>query len=324
MKLLYDRTSGARVSDELSVKDMRLLVLENDSIRVSLIPEKGSDVVEFLDKRTDTDFLWRTPNGIRSVKTEPNLHGHAQHFNAYYEGGWQELFPHGSAPLEVRGAPLPVHGEVQCLPWKYAILTDTPEEVRVKLRVRTVLTPFLVEKTLTLGASDPWVRFDERATNLGTDTFEVMWGHHPAFGEPFLSGDCTIELPKGKPVDGDLSMCAIPARDAGASGNMWYLTDFTEGHYGIHNARRKVGFGMKWDASFFPVIWIWQGYGGGGGGPHYGREYACAIEPFTSLPEAHYDIAGRLPVKPGETLETSFYAFSYTGALAQTLRKLAL
>jgi hypothetical protein len=214
-----------------------------------------------------------------------------------------------------------MHGEVQSLPWKYAIVKDESDEVRLKLWVRTVLTPFLLEKTLTITGSDPWVRFDERATNLGTDTFDIMWGHHPAFGEPFLSGDCTIEFPKGTPLDGDLTMCRIPARGTGAPGNMWYLTRFKEGWYGISNAKRKVGFGMKWDARFFPVIWVWQGYGGGGW-PHYGREYACAIEPFTTLPKPHYDIQGRVPMKPGQVLETSFFAFSYRGKLAETLGKL--
>jgi hypothetical protein len=323
MKLLYDRSEGARVSDDLRVKDMRLVVIENDSIRVSVLVDKGSDIVEFLDKRTDTDFLWRTPNGIRSVRSEPNLLGPEEHFNAFYEGGWQELFPHGSSPMKVSGATMPTHGEVQSLPWKYAVLADSAEEVRVKFSVRTVLTPFLLEKTLTMNASDPWVRFDERVVNVGRGTFEVMWGHHPAFGEPFLSGDCAIELPKGRVVDGSLDMCRIPPRDSHPKDNMWYLTDFTDGFYGIRSASRDAGFGMKWDASVFPVIWIWQGYGRDTDFPHFGREYACAIEPFTSFPASHYDIRGRVPVKPGGTIETSFHAFAYRGKLTDTLCRLA-
>ncbi|HUU43740.1 MAG TPA: DUF4432 family protein [Planctomycetota bacterium] len=318
MKLAYSRTSGARVTDEMSFRDMRLLTLENERIRVTLNLDKGSDVVEFLDKRTDTDFMWKTPNGMRSPKSEPNSLGPLEAFNAYYEGGWQELFPHGSSPLEVHGVTLPRHGEVQALPWKHAIVKDTADEVQVKLWVRTVLSPFLVEKTLTINATDPWVRFDERATNLGTSEFTVMWGHHPAFGEPFLSGDCTIELPEGRVVSGDLSMCRIPPRDVKPSGNMWYLTDFDAGWYGIRNAKRDAGFGMKWDATFFPVIWIWQGYNDG----NFGRTYACAIEPFTSFAEANYKIRGRVPVSGGATLATSFHAFSYTGKLAETLAKL--
>lgn len=315
MKLLFNRCEGARVSDDLKVKDMRLVVMENDRVRVSVLVDKGADIVEFVDRRTGTDFLWRTPNGIRSPKSDPNFLANNEFFNAYYEGGWQELFPHGSSPLEVHGVTLPRHGEVQALPWKYAILKDTAEEVQVKFSVRTVLSPFLLEKTLTMNASDPWVRFDERATNLGASDFDIMWGHHPAFGEPFLSGDCAIELPKGRVVNGNLSMCKIPPRGT-KGGNMWYLTDFTEGWYGIHNAKLKTGFGMKWDAKFFPVMWIWQGYGDG----NFGRTYACAIEPFTSFSEKNYNIRGRVTVKAGATLDTSFHAFAYDGKLKDTLK----
>ena len=322
MKLAYSRISGARVTDDIFIKDMRLLCLENERIRVSLLVDKGSDVVEFLDKKADTDVLWKTANGIRSVKTEPAFLGNAWNFRSYYEGAWQELFPHGSGPDKFHGAELPMHGEVASLPWKYAILKDTPDEVVVKLWVRTVQSPFLLEKTLTINATDPWVRFDERATNLGTGTFEILWGHHPAFGPPFLSPDCAIEFPKGRFVDGDESCRKILPH--GSPGKMCYLTDFDDGWYGIHNRKTDVGFGMKWDADVFRVIWIWQCFGSNEGWPSFGHDYVCALEPVSSFGEDHYDIKGRVPMKGGDTLETSFYAFSYTGELADTLEKLKL
>jgi hypothetical protein len=78
---------------------------------------------------------------------------------------------------------------------------------------------------------------------------------------------------------------------------------------------------MKWDARFFPVIWIWQGFGSPGY-PHWGRAYACAIEPFTSFPEAHYDLVGRLPVEPGQVLETTFWAFAYEGKVKGMLGRM--
>jgi hypothetical protein len=170
---------------------------------------------------------------------------------------------------------------------------------------------------MTLNASDPWVRFDERATNTGTSDFDIMWGHHPAFGEPFLSGDCAIRLPKGRVVDGDLSMCKINPKGK-KGGNMWFLTDFAEAYYGIYNGRSKVGFGMKWDAAVFPVIWIWQGYGDS----NFGRNYACAIEPFTSFAKNHYDLRGRVTMKAGASLVTSVHAFAYSGKLKDALKQI--
>ncbi len=79
---------------------------------------------------------------------------------------------------------------------------------------------------------------------------------------------------------------------------------------------------MKWDAKVFPVMWIWQSYGSGNGFPFHGRQYVCAIEPFSSFGENHYDIHGRVPMAEGETKETTFYAFSYDGDIAQTLSQL--
>jgi len=321
MKLAYNRVTGARVTDDLSIRGMKLLCLENEAIRVTLLMDKGADVVEFLDKKKDTDFLWKTANGIRSIRTEPAFLTNPWSFRSYYEGAWQELFPHGSGPMKVSGAELPMHGEVASLPWKYAIVTDTPEEVVVRMWVRTVQSPFLLERTLTLDADSPWVRFDEKATHLGKGTFEILWGHHPAFGPPFLSTDCTIELPDGRFVDGDASCKKI--LPVGSPGKMCYLTDFDDGWYGIHNAKTDVGFGMKWDARFFRVIWIWQCFASNEDWPSFGHDYVCALEPVSSFGEDHYDIVGRLPVKGGQTLETSFHAFSYSGKLAETLRKLA-
>lgn len=312
MKLLYSRHSGARVTDDLWVKDMRLVVLENDALRVSVLPEKGSDIVEFLDKRTNTDVMWRTYIGLRSIKSEPNLWGHERYFNAFYEGGWQELFPHGSGPSKVGGVTLPMHGEVQSLPWKYAIVRDTAEAVQVRFWTQTVLSRFQVVKQMTINASDPVVHFSETVTNVGGGPFDILWGHHPAFGAPFLSGDCLITLPKGRLVEGDESMLRIQPEASASGGNMFYLTDFSEGHYGIKNGKLGVGFGMRWDPDLFKVIWIWQGYERG--------TYACAIEPFSGFSEKHYDIAGRRTVEPGRSISTEFDAFLYHGDLAQALR----
>jgi len=175
---------------------------------------------------------------------------------------------------------------------------------------------------VTIDAENPWVRFDEKVTHLGKGTFEVLWGHHPAFGPPFLSTDCTIEFPKGRFVDGDESCTKI--LPTGSPGKMCYLTDFDEGWYGIHNAQTDVGFGMKWDRKRWPVIWIWQCFGANEDWPSFGHDYVCALEPFSSFGEDHYDIHGRVPVAGGETLVTSFYAFTYRSDIAKTLKALTL
>ena len=302
MKVLYRREEGARVSDDLMVKDMRLVVMENEALRVTVLVDKGADIIEFLDKKTGTDVMWRSPIGIRSSKSELNLLSHEYCHSGYYEGGWQELFPHGSVPRTIGEVREPMHGEVMGLPWKYSILVDRADEVMVKFWTHTVLTRFRLERVMRINATEPVVHFSETVVNEGAQAFDMMWGHHPAFGTPFLGKGCKIDLPKGKLVDGDKSMLTLAGPEKRFH-NMFYLTGFTEGRYGIYNPKLGLGFGMKWDADLFRVLWIWQ--------RSDGDWYVCAVEPVTSFPEDHYDIVGRRPCEAGEVVETEFEAFLY-------------
>ncbi len=59
------RHYGCRITDDLVYKGMRALFLENDLLRIGILLDKGADLFQFLHKPTDTDFLWRSPLGLR-------------------------------------------------------------------------------------------------------------------------------------------------------------------------------------------------------------------------------------------------------------------
>src|ERR1051325_6254990 len=96
MDFIFHRQSGARISDRLRYKDLTLVVLENDALRIVVLPEKGADIVAFVDKKSGVDVMLRLPAGLRSPKSEVALMDHPNTLFSYYEGGWQELFPVGS------------------------------------------------------------------------------------------------------------------------------------------------------------------------------------------------------------------------------------
>ena len=70
-------------------------------------------------------------------------------FEDYYYGGWQDILPN-SPTFNYRGAVLGLHGEVTVIPWKYAILNDSAEEVAGKLWTRALRMPFIIEKIFSL------------------------------------------------------------------------------------------------------------------------------------------------------------------------------
>ncbi len=206
----------------------------------------------------------------------------------------------------------PFHGELWSSRWNAVVEVDRPELVTIALSVETPLTPFRVEKRLSLRAGSSALIIDETVNNLSMVPIQLMWGQHPAFGAPFLDDSCRIDLPecqgstrRSGPLPtstlefdhefrwpharladgGTLDLSVVPSVDARRS--EWVcLRGFDEGWYGITSGRKRVGFGLRWDASLFPYLWFWQVWGGEPDAPWWGREYTCALEPWTSWPDS--------------------------------------
>jgi len=344
MEYIHDRNWGCRISDEYKFRDMRMLIIENELLRISVILDKGTDIYEFLYKPQDIDFMWRAPNPLRNPSAfVPAGSREDGFFQDFYHGGWQEIFPNGGTHCKYKNVELGQHGEVSIIPWACRIEKDSPEEVSAKMWVRTHRTPFYIEKTMTLRKNEAVLRIDEKIINEGEEEMEFMWGHHPAFGRPFLNSDCKIFCPAGKvevqaplfceqsrlkpgavydsfPVikdkDGnDYDLSLIPKPEVKTS-EMCYLKDLEDGWYAIADTRRNVGFGMKWDRSVFPYVWLWEVFKGNYGFPWYGRTYNVALEPWTSYPGGMDNAMKKGTTKKmeaGESIETTLLAIAFEG-----------
>jgi len=335
---------GARLTDYVAL-GYRTLALENERIRVEILVDKGSDIVSFLDKQTDTDFMWHSAMGLRhAAAVARSAAGAETNLCDAYEGGWQECLPNGGPGVTYKGAPIPFHGEVMNLPWDVTVVLDTPEIVTVRLSVSTVRTPFRLEKELTLRRGQPVLEITEHLTNEAPEPAELMWGHHPAFGPPFLDDTCRVYVPPSRAstrrasplpssdlafgVDfewpdaplaagGVRDLSHVPPASSGTSG--WVcLSGFEEGWYGVTNTSRGVGFGLRWDAGQFPYLWFWQVWGGMPGYPWYGRHYNCALEPWTSWPDNGLSDAiangSAMRLGPLESVTTRLLAVAYHGS----------
>ena len=138
----------------------------------------------------------------------------------------------------------------------------------------------------------------------------AMWGHHIAFGRPFLEEGCRIQLPRGttviphdesdpegRRVRGGKSY-AWPLAEGGSGeevdlsvvpekmtmSEMLYLTDLSEGRYEVKNPGNGLGLQVEWDVDLMPYLWFWQEYGASRFYPWDGRHYNIGLEPFSSYP----------------------------------------
>ncbi|MGI6750051.1 MAG: hypothetical protein ACOX6A_06050 [Atribacter sp.] len=81
-------------------------------------------------------------------------------------------------------------------PGNMRVITDTPYEVKVLLKVRMKRAPLLVKKYITLKSNESLLEFEEIIQNEADEEYQFMWGHHPTYGIPFLDESCVIDLPR--------------------------------------------------------------------------------------------------------------------------------
>jgi galactose mutarotase-like enzyme len=317
------RHFGARVTDRLSLDGCQLVVLENRKLRITFRTGRGGDIIEFLYKPRDVDFLWRSREASRRGEIIPTA-ASAGPFRDYYVGGWQVLFPHASFQTVAAGAELGFHGELWGLPWEHAITRDDPDGVEALFRVRTVRTPFLLERRVSLDAEGSTLRIHETVVNEGVSTLDFMWGHHPAFGPPFLDEECIVECPAASariggvvhpwPKDESGRDHSRLRREDSPTEIMKYLQDLREGWVAVTNPREKVGIGLAFDAAVFPYVWLWQEFGYTREYPWYGRAYVMGVEPQSSLPGARESGGRLLRLDGGASMATELRAVVYEGS----------
>lgn len=286
---------------------MKVVFMENEFLKIGILADRGSDIFQFLYKPAGIDMLLKLDKDIfnpQQVFTQ--MRNTNNQFEDYYYGGWQEILPNSPA-MNYRGASLGQHGEVSLIPWQYSILKNSSEAVSVKLWTRPLRYPILIEKTLSLKKGSSSLEIDETLTNESDTELHLMWGHHIAFGLPFLKDGATIEtsatrfmaenkMPEHrifKPgLEQDWPMVAGPDNEKinanhilkvsdGKFSDLAYLSKFNEKAY-YKIATDFMSFSIEWDKEIFKSLWYWQERFATQDAPWWGKTYAVALEPWTN------------------------------------------
>lgn len=104
MSLGPPRNHGCRISDDWTYKGTRTVVLENELLCVTVLVDKGTDIVEFRYKPLDLDYLLMLLGGIRNPKHDVPSAAFDEPFHDYYSGGWNDTVPSDGPPNVYKGA----------------------------------------------------------------------------------------------------------------------------------------------------------------------------------------------------------------------------
>lgn len=320
---MYSRNSGCRITSDITISGNRAVMMENQKLRLIFLADRGMDCIELLYKPEDIDFMWRSPVKLHKRSEYMSTTGDSLgNYLDHNSGGWQEILPNGGGQCFYKGACLGMHGEISNVPWEVQIVKDEAEEVALRACITTLRSPFRLEKEISLKSGESCIAISERLVNLAEEPMDLMWGHHPTVGKPFLDGSCriytngavgfTMEEPdfetqrmkagsrfKWPSAENGKDMSAVPAEGA-KTADMVYITDFPrDAWYRVYNENRQLSYGMSWDGTQFPYMWMWLVCGGSYGYPWYGRTYNLALEPWTSYPSAGLENA----LKNGSALQ---------------------
>lgn len=285
---------------EGEIEGWRSLALEGDAVRVTVLPDKGADIVELVDLTTGIDPLFRAPWGLAPPGAPPREGSDDVEFLWNYEGAWQELFPNANDAATYNGDTIPFHGEVATLPWDVQVEGDA-----LRCSVRCRRTPFRLERAIRLEGSG--IVLDETVTNESGSPAHFVWGHHCVLGPPFLEAGCRLHVPGGtlqttpevweetarlEPGQrepwpharlregGTVDLSVVPGPDA-ASHDDVYVDELDGGWAAVENPRLGVAFRLDWDPNVFRWVICWQPYGGARELPLTGA-YALGVEPWVT------------------------------------------
>lgn len=279
------------IDDRWSYLAHSALIIENQKLRVVVLPELGGRIWSIVYKPLDREVLWHNP------RIGPQMVPFGSGFDNVWCGGWEEMFP-TAAPGEINGERFPDHGEIWSLPWA-AMGKETATSATLRLSSKTPISGVCVEKCLSLVGDEARLQVAYAIRNLTSIELPFIFALHPAMAvsegfridfppmsvdrEPSYPGSLTgapasFSWPFA-PCDGkstDLrTVCAPLSREV----YFLYGHGYHDGWCAITDPSSRFTAGFTFSPEVFRSCWIFATYGGWRG------YHVALLEPCTSRPQ---------------------------------------
>lgn len=299
-------------ADRATYKGFNCLTVENDRLRLVILPELGAKIASLVYKPQNFEVFFQPTDGMY----RPAVYG--GDFSRYDTAGADEMYPTIEPCVYpypgYTGAVLPDHGELWSVPWTVAAAGGS-----VAAEARGTALPYVFRRTVTLSGST--VQLQYAVKNSGDAPLYGMWAFH---GLVACDETSRIVLPGADQViNVHDSRCLGPAatlhrfphtadlegrpyrldrlqpRAARKTEKFYVAGPVASGAAALTLNRNRLVYRLNFPPDRVPYLGLWVNEGG------FKGEYNCALEPSTG----YYDSLavtcrnGRLrPLLPGETL----------------------
>lgn len=286
---------------------MESVILENNVLRVELLPEMGGKIISFF--RKDKEFELAAGAGREGHVKPDKDSGFAP-----YAYGMDEAFPNIDAEeAQWKGRKLcyPDHGEI----WKSEFRVLEQSAAGARLIMHSPEFGYQYEKSMTLDGES--LRIAYHIVNTGCEELPCIWTWH---GLMRYEADMEILLPEGikhcrnvlsgsvlgeageiYPVDGSFyDFRRVPAPEPESMVKYYGEERVTEGRCGFCYPSHGIKCLMTYDARILPYFGVWITAGG------FQGDYNCALEPSSGFYDGigNAQRLGKLPVlEAGQKLE---------------------
>ncbi len=318
----------SRISQHTADDGLQRIVMENDALRLSLIPEVGGKIHELVDRRSGFNWLWHHPR-LRPTSALAN----APFEESQDCGGWDEIV-FSVTPTDLPAADgtawsIPDHGTVVGRSWS-VVASDTADDgsASVVLRAEGEAPPFQFDRKISIAPDNAYLLMEYELTNHSQSRLPGYWCAHPLFRvdeqtrihlqgrskmrvDHFSDGSVRFDDNQHWPSlrtngtdDINLENCLGANRRFASK---IYVETPADGAVSISRADGTQRLRLQFDPASAPWIGFWinrKGWSGSGDEPYFN----LGIEPATAgFDDVQSGIdAGEVPwIEPGDTLRWS-------------------
>lgn len=248
------------LSADWTFQGFPLIRLENDLLRVEVLPSFGGKIWTLEHRGLHQQFLWHHPR--HRLRPLPLGASYDDHFF----GGFDELLPN-DVPEIVNGESLVDHGELWTTPLEACI-----EGERLNLWGQLPITPLAYRKTMYLEANT--LCLETQLANTGRRALDVLWKLHPALN---ISPGTEIRVPAKIARVADPAFSRVPqltefnwseretlhrVPEFEGSNDFFYLLDLSEGACELAHHEEDWRFRLTFPLEIFSSVWVFAAFGG--------------------------------------------------------------